>query len=106
MYIEFEHPYVLGNRAQWSSGSVSCFHITGPGSIPRLDRVDSAFHPYCSRSINEYHTSLLRDLNTGVSLQIDHLIGTSAHAPQRLMVTYTGMGPVGPVPNGLLRHRV
>ncbi|GFW51836.1 hypothetical protein TNCV_1187681 [Trichonephila clavipes] len=26
------------------------------------------------------------------SLQTDHLIGTSAHAPQRPMATYTGMG--------------
>ncbi|GFY19720.1 hypothetical protein TNCV_4648921 [Trichonephila clavipes] len=27
-----------------------------------------------------------------VSLQTDHLIGTSAYAPQRPMITYTGMG--------------
>ncbi|GFU79995.1 transposable element Tcb2 transposase [Trichonephila clavipes] len=33
---------------------------------------------------------------------IDHLIGTSAHAPQRQMVSYTGMGTVGPDPHGLL----
>ncbi|PRD27370.1 UNVERIFIED_CONTAM: hypothetical protein NCL1_35543 [Trichonephila clavipes] len=31
----------------------------------------------------------------GVSLQIDYLIGTSAHAPQQPIVTYTGMGTVG-----------
>ncbi|GFW18168.1 uncharacterized protein TNCV_4007081 [Trichonephila clavipes] len=35
----------------------------------------------------------------GISLQIDHLIETSAHAPQLPMVTYTG---VGSVPHGLL----
>ncbi|GFW26439.1 hypothetical protein TNCV_4506791 [Trichonephila clavipes] len=34
----------------------------------------------------------------------DHLIGTYAHAPQRPMVMYTGMGTVDPSPNGLLRH--
>ncbi|GFW92640.1 hypothetical protein TNCV_519571 [Trichonephila clavipes] len=33
----------------------------------------------------------------------DHLIGTSAHTPQRPMVTYTGMGTVDPDPQGLLR---
>ncbi|GFS97320.1 hypothetical protein TNCV_1824811 [Trichonephila clavipes] len=42
----------------------------------------------------------------GVSLQTDHLIGTSAHAPQGTMVTYTGMGLLGPGPHGLLRHWV
>ncbi|GFV22179.1 hypothetical protein TNCV_2674211 [Trichonephila clavipes] len=31
----------------------------------------------------------------------DHLIGTSAHTPPRPMVTYTGMGTVGPSPHGL-----
>ncbi|GFX96128.1 hypothetical protein TNCV_2290171 [Trichonephila clavipes] len=36
--------------------------------------------------------------------QIDHLIETSDHAPQRPMATYTGMGTVGPGPHGLLRH--
>ncbi|GFW44182.1 uncharacterized protein TNCV_3855431 [Trichonephila clavipes] len=36
----------------------------------------------------------------------DQLIGTSAHAPQRPMVKYTGMGTVGPGPHGLLRHCV
>ncbi|GFX39099.1 transposable element Tcb1 transposase [Trichonephila clavipes] len=34
----------------------------------------------------------------------DHLIGTSARASQRPMVTYTGMGIVGPGSHGLLRH--
>ncbi|GFT67512.1 hypothetical protein TNCV_2361151 [Trichonephila clavipes] len=34
----------------------------------------------------------------------DHLIGTSAHGPQRPMVTHTGMGTVGPSPHGLLSH--
>ncbi|GFU32951.1 hypothetical protein TNCV_4155411 [Trichonephila clavipes] len=36
-----------------------------------------------------------------VSLQTDHLIGTSAHAPQRQMVMYPGMGTIGPGPHGL-----
>ncbi|GFV41720.1 hypothetical protein TNCV_3628711 [Trichonephila clavipes] len=34
----------------------------------------------------------------------DHLIGTSSPASQRPMVTYTGMGTVGPGLQGLLRH--
>ncbi|GFU54569.1 hypothetical protein TNCV_3025171 [Trichonephila clavipes] len=34
----------------------------------------------------------------------DHLNGTSAHAPQHPMVTYTGNCTVGPGPYGLLRH--
>ncbi|GFX94072.1 hypothetical protein TNCV_3414341 [Trichonephila clavipes] len=34
----------------------------------------------------------------------EYLIGTSAHAPHRPMVTYIGMGTVGPGPPGLLRH--
>ncbi|GFX47519.1 hypothetical protein TNCV_3015381 [Trichonephila clavipes] len=37
-------------------------------------------------------------------LKTDHLIGTSVHEPQRLMVTYTGMGTVGPGSHGLLRN--
>ncbi|GFX64376.1 hypothetical protein TNCV_1413591 [Trichonephila clavipes] len=34
----------------------------------------------------------------------DHLIETSAHAPQRPMVMYTGMGTVAPSPHELLRY--
>ncbi|GFT45740.1 hypothetical protein TNCV_2671711 [Trichonephila clavipes] len=34
----------------------------------------------------------------------DHLIKTSAHAPQHPMVTYTAMGTVGSDPHGLLCH--
>ncbi|GFV41432.1 hypothetical protein TNCV_5048371 [Trichonephila clavipes] len=69
------------------------------GSILRLGKVDSTFHPF-SGSINEYQACL------GVSLQIDHLIRTSAHAPQPPMVTYTEVGTVGLGPHGLLRHCV
>ncbi|GFX82953.1 hypothetical protein TNCV_4938231 [Trichonephila clavipes] len=36
----------------------------------------------------------------------DHLIGTSAHAPQRSMVMNPGMDTVGPGPHGLLRRGV
>ncbi|GFV70716.1 hypothetical protein TNCV_2022801 [Trichonephila clavipes] len=39
---------------QWSTGSLSRFHTTDPGSIPGLSKVDPAFHSYCSESINEY----------------------------------------------------
>ncbi|GFU17158.1 hypothetical protein TNCV_1854011 [Trichonephila clavipes] len=48
--------------------------------------------------------SLLGDLTLGVLLQTNHLIGTSAHAPQHSMVTCTGIDTVGPGPHGLLRH--
>ncbi|GFY01777.1 protein ABHD11 [Trichonephila clavipes] len=54
-------------------------------------------------SINEYQ-ACLETQTLGVLLQTDHLFGTSAHAPQRLMVMYTGMGTVGPGPHGLLRY--
>ncbi|GFT64849.1 hypothetical protein TNCV_2256771 [Trichonephila clavipes] len=39
-----------------------------------------------------------------VSLQTDHLIGTSANSPQCLMVTHTEMGTVGLDPHGLFRR--
>ncbi|GFU48900.1 hypothetical protein TNCV_3209041 [Trichonephila clavipes] len=56
-----------------------------------------------SGPINEYQASLgIKTL--GVSLQTEPLIWTSAHAPQRVRVTYTGMGPVGTGPHGLLHH--
>ncbi|GFS77923.1 uncharacterized protein TNCV_2028051 [Trichonephila clavipes] len=71
--------------------------------ILRLDKVDSAFHPNSSGSINEYQ-ACLGTLTLGVSLQTDHQIETSAHASQRTMVTYTGMNTVDPGPHGLLRH--
>ncbi|GFY29516.1 dystrophin [Trichonephila clavipes] len=45
-------------QVQWSSGSISRFHTTGPGSILRLGKVDSAYHLYCSGSINEYQACL------------------------------------------------
>ncbi|GFW81102.1 hypothetical protein TNCV_4804701 [Trichonephila clavipes] len=38
------------------------------------------------------------------SLQTDHLIGISAHASQRPMVTHTGMDTVGYGPHGLWCH--
>ncbi|GFU89661.1 DBH-like monooxygenase protein 1 [Trichonephila clavipes] len=38
-----------------------------------------------------------------LSPNTDHLIGISAHTPQRPMVTYTEMGTVGFGPHGLLR---
>ncbi|GFX72613.1 hypothetical protein TNCV_4062091 [Trichonephila clavipes] len=72
-------------------------------SIPGLSKVDSAFQPYCSGSINEYQACLVT-YTLGISLQADHLIWTSAHAPQRPMVSFTGMGTVGLGLYGLLRH--
>ncbi|GFU35236.1 hypothetical protein TNCV_340061, partial [Trichonephila clavipes] len=69
------------NKAQWSSSTVSRFHTIGPGSIPKLGKVDSTFHPYGCESINEYE-AYLETLTLGVPLQTDHLIRTSAYAPQ------------------------
>ncbi|GFY30020.1 integrase catalytic domain-containing protein [Trichonephila clavipes] len=46
-------------------------------------------------SINEYQ-AYLETFNTGDLASTDHLIRTSAHAPQRPMVTYTEMGTAGP----------
>ncbi|GFX41215.1 hypothetical protein TNCV_2219131 [Trichonephila clavipes] len=93
---------LLRSKSQWSSGSASDFHTTGPGSIPSLGKVDSAFHPF-SGSINEIQ-ACLGTKTLWILLQTDHLIGTSVHAPQRPMVTYTGMGTVAPVPHGLLHQ--
>ncbi|GFW53125.1 hypothetical protein TNCV_3293731 [Trichonephila clavipes] len=53
------------------------------GSTLGLGKVDSAFHLF-SGSINEYQ-ACLGTKTLRVSLQTDHLIETSAHAPQRPM---------------------
>ncbi|GFX61018.1 hypothetical protein TNCV_2366961 [Trichonephila clavipes] len=92
-------------KGQWSNDSVSRFHIIGTRSFPGLGKADSAFNLYSIGSINEYQ-ACFGSKTLGVSLQTDHLIGTSAHTPQRPMVTYTGMGTVGPGQHGLLRSRV
>ncbi|GFV65312.1 hypothetical protein TNCV_4573121 [Trichonephila clavipes] len=69
MELEFDNPvsFETGARLmkdlQWSSGSVSRFHTTGPGSIPGLGKVDLAFDPYCSGSLNEHQACL--GTNTG-----------------------------------------
>ncbi|GFV89656.1 cGMP-dependent protein kinase 1 [Trichonephila clavipes] len=53
-----------------------------------------------------FHWEGLRNQNLTPPIvpKTDHLIETSAHAPQSPMVTYTGMGTVGPAPHWLLRH--
>ncbi|GFX83336.1 hypothetical protein TNCV_908541 [Trichonephila clavipes] len=66
------------------------------------EKQDSSALVYAHGSIKEYQACLETTL-VGDSLQTDHLIGTSAHAPQRPMVTYTGRDTVGPGPHGLLR---
>ncbi|GFU46804.1 hypothetical protein TNCV_434821 [Trichonephila clavipes] len=81
-----------------SNGSVTYFHTTGPSSINGLLKVDSAFYHRCSGSINESQACLGSE-TLEVSLQTDHLIGTSAQAPQHSMVTYTVMGILGPGPH-------
>ncbi|GFV96900.1 hypothetical protein TNCV_4351131 [Trichonephila clavipes] len=48
----------------------------------------------CTTTIESLRTAALKDHLT------DHLIGTSTHASQGPMVTYTGMGTVGPDPQG------
>ncbi|GFU24270.1 hypothetical protein TNCV_3395901 [Trichonephila clavipes] len=71
------------------------------GSINGLRQVDSAFYPRYIGSINEYQ-ACLGSQPLKVSLQTDHQIGTSVHAPQRPMVTCIMMGTVVPGPHGLL----
>ncbi|GFW98115.1 hypothetical protein TNCV_2491711 [Trichonephila clavipes] len=65
--------------------------------FPSLAR---ATQPYIPNAVDRLKTTKLACglKHRGVSLQTDHLLGTSAHAPQRLM------GTVGPGPHGLLRH--
>ncbi|GFU75731.1 hypothetical protein TNCV_1651911 [Trichonephila clavipes] len=70
------------SRAQWLSGSVSRFLIIGPRFCPRT----SSTPQRCWLA------------------KTDHVIGTSAHAPQRSMVTYTEMGTVDLDPHGFLHH--
>ncbi|GFU77249.1 hypothetical protein TNCV_4126261 [Trichonephila clavipes] len=101
LFILFAHVFV-NDMLVLSSGSISLFHTTSPGSIPGLGKVDSSFHPFIG-SINEYQACLESKI-LGASLQTDHLIWTFAHAPQRPMVTYTGMGTVGPGPHGPMCH--
>ncbi|GFW19299.1 hypothetical protein TNCV_256261 [Trichonephila clavipes] len=90
------------SEAQWSSGSVSYVRTTGPVSIPVLDNRLSLSS--LLQWIDICVLRLLRYLKTGVSLQIDHLIGTSDQSPQRPMVTYTVISSVVPCPHRLLRH--
>ncbi|GFW10308.1 hypothetical protein TNCV_5096591 [Trichonephila clavipes] len=71
------------------------------GSINGLRKVDSAFYHRYIGSINEYQ-ACLGSQTLKVSLQTDHQIGTSVHAPQRPMVTCIMMGTVVPGPHGLL----
>ncbi|GFW45589.1 hypothetical protein TNCV_3245271 [Trichonephila clavipes] len=73
------------------------------GSINGLRKVDSAFHPRYFGSINEYQACFGSE-TLKVSLQADHQIGTSVHAPQRPMVTCIMMSTVIPGPHGLLCH--
>ncbi|GFV77270.1 hypothetical protein TNCV_445001 [Trichonephila clavipes] len=54
------------------------------GSMLGLGKLSSAFRPF-SGSINEYQDCL-------GTKHFNHLIGTSAHAPQRPKLTYTEMG--------------
>ncbi|GFU44210.1 hypothetical protein TNCV_686201 [Trichonephila clavipes] len=87
-------------------GRVVVYRASTPqvlGYIKGLGKVDSSFYPRCIGSINEYQ-ACLGSLTLDVSLQKDHQIGTSVHAPQSPMVTYIGMGIVVPGPHGLLCH--
>ncbi|GFV65819.1 hypothetical protein TNCV_746721, partial [Trichonephila clavipes] len=71
------------------------------GSKNGQRKVDSAFHPRYIGSINEYQ-ACFGSKTLKVSLQTDHQIGTSVHAPQHPMVTCIMMGTVVPGPHGLL----
>ncbi|GFT05731.1 uncharacterized protein TNCV_3925311 [Trichonephila clavipes] len=73
------------------------------GSLNGLRKVDSAFHLRYIGSINEYQ-ACFGSQTLKVSVQTDHQIGTSVHAPQHPMVTCIMMGTVVPGPHGLLCH--
>ncbi|GFU76859.1 transcription factor Sox-6 [Trichonephila clavipes] len=64
-----------------------------------LGKIDSAFHLF-SGSVNEYQ-ACLGTKPWGFSLETDHLIETSALAPQRPIVTCTEMGTIGLGSHGL-----
>ncbi|GFV61194.1 hypothetical protein TNCV_499861 [Trichonephila clavipes] len=89
-------------EAHWPSGSVSRFHVRGSGFYRRAGQ--GRLNLSSPQWVDKEHQACLESKTLGVSLQIDHLIGTSAHAPQRSMVTYTEMGTVGLGPHGLLRR--
>ncbi|GFV67022.1 hypothetical protein TNCV_357081 [Trichonephila clavipes] len=48
------------------------------------------------RNRSQISGNITQQLRTATGCQTDHLIGTTAHAPQRPMVTHTGMDTVGP----------
>ncbi|GFS50019.1 integrase catalytic domain-containing protein [Trichonephila clavipes] len=60
----------------------------------------------CEKCLLAHLPGMFRLPKFSYNRRTDHQIGTSAHAPQRPMVPYTGMGNVGPDPHGLLHHRV
>ncbi|GFW11443.1 hypothetical protein TNCV_3809621 [Trichonephila clavipes] len=51
----------------------------------------------------QMRTKIAWELNTGASLQGNHLVGASAHAPQLPMASYTEINTVGLGPHRLLR---
>ncbi|GFU85304.1 hypothetical protein TNCV_2386101 [Trichonephila clavipes] len=75
----------VNDEAQWPRGSVSRFHTTGPGFYLRAGqgRISLSLFHWINKWMNTWVS--------GLSLQTAYLIGTSAHVPQRPMVTYTEM---------------
>ncbi|GFS85842.1 hypothetical protein TNCV_2973771 [Trichonephila clavipes] len=96
--LEFNFVY----ESEKPSGRVLAYRASKPQVRFLFPGWERSTQPF-SRSINEYQ-ACLGTKTLEVSLQTDHLIGTSARAPQHPMVTYTEMGTVGPDPHGLLRH--
>ncbi|GFU44799.1 hypothetical protein TNCV_3150921 [Trichonephila clavipes] len=74
---------------------------TNPYSFPFfvfLMESPSIIHLLWIHGVPDWQPASLKEERT------DRLIGTSAHSPQRPVVTYTGMGTESPGPHGLLRH--
>ncbi|GFS84479.1 putative DD41D transposase [Trichonephila clavipes] len=98
----------------------SLVYADKPQTLDHLEdnirRVIADIRPQMLQRIIENWTSRLDYIRTSrgsprrvmrtCARRTDHLIGTSAHASQRPMATYTGMGTVGPGPSGLLRYSV
>ncbi|GFV99556.1 hypothetical protein TNCV_5079201 [Trichonephila clavipes] len=94
-FNRFNVPHSLFTQHEVCNNSLTKYVITFDIFIRKTKLSSSKLNSNPdSRSINEYQVcSGTKTL--GVSLQTNHLIGTSAHAPLRPMVTYTEIGTIG-----------
>ncbi|GFW17245.1 hypothetical protein TNCV_1957161 [Trichonephila clavipes] len=103
-------------RRQLPAQDEETFSLQPPSYLrPDVDGKNRDYHLYdgCNHSgpgenthcgsINKYQ-ACLGTLTLRVSLQTDHRIGTTARVPQRLMITYTGMGTPPGQPIGVTVH--